>query len=164
MSNGAISTLQSIEPNCTPHDECATRKLYGKNTYNALSENRKWTCYETYTEETTSEECKLIVQGETHEERLESLTKNIPAKRIMLAVALGDVLLNKLSHSQASYKYGFSKTMINSTSKKGNVKLNRRPPHLLKRVKAMTKTTRRKRLNRLRHVSNNPRNRISSRT
>ena len=66
----------------------------------------------TYTEETTSEECKLMVQGETHEERLESLTKNIPAKRIMLAVALGDVLLNKLSHSQASYKYGFSKTMI----------------------------------------------------
>ena len=66
----------------------------------------------TYTEETTSEECKLMVQGETHEERLESLTKNVPAKRIMLAVALGDVLLNKLSHSQASYKYGFSKTMI----------------------------------------------------
>ena len=66
----------------------------------------------TYTEETTSEECKLVVQGETHEERLESLTKNVPAKRIMLAVALGDVLLNKLSHSQASYKYGFSKTMI----------------------------------------------------
>ena len=66
----------------------------------------------TYTEEITSEECKLVVQGETHEERLESLTKNVPAKRIMLAVALGDVLLNKLSHSQASYKYGFSKTMI----------------------------------------------------
>ena len=66
----------------------------------------------TYTEETTSEECKLIVQGGTHEERLESLTKNVPAKRIMLAVALGDVLLNKLSHSQASYKYRFSKTMI----------------------------------------------------
>ena len=66
----------------------------------------------TYTEETTSEECKLMVQGETHEERLESLTKNVPAKRIMLDVALGDVLLNKLSHSQASYKYGFSKTMI----------------------------------------------------
>ena len=66
----------------------------------------------TYTEETTSEECKLVVQGETHEERLESLTKNVPAKRIMLAVALGDILLNKLSHSQASYKYGFSKTMI----------------------------------------------------
>ena len=66
----------------------------------------------TYTKETTSEECKLMVQGETHEERLESLTKNVPAKRIMLAVALGDVLLNKLSHSQASYKYGFSKTMI----------------------------------------------------
>ena len=66
----------------------------------------------TYTEETTSEECKLMVQGETHEERLESLTKNVPAKRIMLAIALGDVLLNKLSHLQASYKYGFSKTMI----------------------------------------------------
>ena len=52
------------------------------------------------------------MQGETHEEKLDSLTKNIPAKRIMLAVALGDVLLNKLSHSQASMKYGFSKTMI----------------------------------------------------
>ena len=66
----------------------------------------------TYTEEATSEECKLVVQGETHEEKLETLTKNIPAKRIMLAIALGDILLNKLSHSQASYKYGFSKTMI----------------------------------------------------
>ena len=41
----------------------------------------------TFTKEATSEECKLVVQGETHEERLESLTKNVPAKRIMLAVA-----------------------------------------------------------------------------
>ena len=66
----------------------------------------------TYTEETTPEEFKFVMQGETHEEKLDSLTKNIPVKRIMLAVALGDVLLNKLSHSQASMKYGFSKTMI----------------------------------------------------
>ena len=51
-----------------------------------------------------------------HEEKLDSLTKNIPAKRIMLAVALGNVLLNKLFHSQASMKYSFSKTMIQRTS------------------------------------------------
>ena len=53
----------------------------------------------TYTEEATSEEYKLVVQGETHEERLETLTKNVPAKRIILAVALGDILLNRLPHS-----------------------------------------------------------------
>ena len=66
----------------------------------------------TYTEETTPEEFKFVMQGEMHEEKLDSLTKNVLAKRIMLAVALGNVLLNKLSHSQASMKYGFSKTMI----------------------------------------------------
>ena len=66
----------------------------------------------TYTEETTSDKFKFVEQGETHEEKLDSLTRNVPAKRIMLAVALGDALLNKLSHSQASMKYGFSKTMI----------------------------------------------------
>ena len=69
----------------------------------------------TYTEETTAEEFKFVMQGETHEEKLDSLVRNVPAKRIMLAIALGDVLLNKLSHSQASMKYGFSKTMIQRT-------------------------------------------------
>ena len=69
----------------------------------------------TYTEETTTEEFKFVMQGETHEEKLDSLIRNVPAKRIMLAIALGDVLLNKLSHSQASMKYGFSKTMIQHT-------------------------------------------------
>ena len=69
----------------------------------------------TYTEETTAEEFKFVMQGETHEEKLDSLISNVPAKRIMLAIALGDVLLNKLSHSQASMKYGFSKTMIQRT-------------------------------------------------
>ena len=69
----------------------------------------------TYTEETTAEEYKFVMQGETHEEKLDSLVRNVPAKRIMLAIALGDVLLNKLSHSQASMKYGFSKTMIQRT-------------------------------------------------
>ena len=69
----------------------------------------------TYTEETTAEGYKFVMQGETHEEKLHSLVRNVPAKRIMLAIALGDVLLNKLSHSQASMKYGFSKTMIQHT-------------------------------------------------
>ena len=69
----------------------------------------------TYTEETTAEEYKFVMQGETHEDKLDSLVRNVPAKRIMLAIALGDVLLNKLSHSQASMKYGFSKTMIQRT-------------------------------------------------
>ena len=69
----------------------------------------------TCTEETTAEEFKFVMQGETHEEKLDSLIRNVPAKRIMLAIALGDVLLNKLSHSQASMKYGFSKTMIQRT-------------------------------------------------
>ena len=96
-----------------PHMTNAQRANYiGKIHIMPLVKAESGPVTKTYTEETTSEECKLVVQGGTHEERLESLTKNVPAKRIMLAVALGDVLLNKLSHWQASYKYGFSKTMI----------------------------------------------------
>ena len=41
----------------------------------------------TYTEETTTEEFKFVMQGETHEEKLDSLVRNVPAKRIMLAIA-----------------------------------------------------------------------------
>ena len=43
----------------------------------------------TYTEETTAEDFLFVMQGDTHEEKLDSLIRNVPAKRIMLAIALG---------------------------------------------------------------------------
>ena len=127
----------------------------------------------TYTEETTPEEFKFVVQGETHEEKLDSLTKNVPAKRIMLVVALGDVLLNKLFHSQASMKYSFSKTMIQQSlsgkaeHKKGGKQYQQErkckteqeaSTSLPKGGEKTRKTTRRKRLNQSQHFLTSPRN------
>ena len=117
----------------------------------------------TYTEEDTDDEHKFVVRGDTHEEKLQHLVETVPAHRLLLAIAIGDIHLNLLTYSQASRNTNFQKVVSNeplvvklntrkegsNTSKKGNVKLNRRPPHLLKRVKTMTKATRRKRLNQL---------------
>ena len=66
----------------------------------------------TYTEETTSDEFKFIVCGETQEEKLEGLVDTVSAHQLMLAIAIGDIHLNKLSYDQASQKYQFSKSHI----------------------------------------------------
>ena len=66
----------------------------------------------TYTEETTDEENKFVVRGDTHEEKLKGLVETVPAHRLMLAIAIGDVHLNSLTYGQASQKYEFSKSRI----------------------------------------------------
>ena len=66
----------------------------------------------TYTEETTSDEFKFIVRGETQEEKLQGLVDTMPAHQLMLAIAIGDIHLNKLLYDQASQKYQISKSRI----------------------------------------------------
>ena len=59
-----------------------------------------------------SDETSYVVGPGTHEEKLDSLVKSTPAWRILWAVALGDVLINKLSQTQASKKYALAKSRI----------------------------------------------------
>ena len=47
-----------------------------------------------YAEETTDEENKFVVRGDTHEEKLKGLVETVPAHRLMLTIAIGDVHLN----------------------------------------------------------------------
>ena len=132
----------------------------------------------TYTSEPDTSEIKFVVRGETHEEKLQELVDTVPAHQLMLAIAIGDIHLNELLYDQASQKYQISKSRIQraisgrTEHKKGgkqyqqeeNVRLNRGPPHLLKRGKMMTRMMRRKRLHQFQHSLNNPRNRIPSQT
>ena len=66
----------------------------------------------TYTSEPDTSEIKFVVRGETHEERLQELVNTVPAHQLMLAIAIGDIHLNKLSYDQASQKYQVSKSRI----------------------------------------------------
>ena len=65
-----------------------------------------------YTEEDTDDEHKFVVRGDTHEEKLQHLVETVPAHRLLLAIAIGDIHLNSLTYSQASQKYEFSKSWI----------------------------------------------------
>ena len=69
----------------------------------------------TYTGEPETSETEFSVRGETHEERLQGLVDTVPAHQLMLAIAIGDVHLNKLSYDQASQKYKISKSRIQRT-------------------------------------------------
>ena len=66
----------------------------------------------TYTSEPDTSEIKFVVRGETHEEKLQELVNTVPAHQLMLAIAIGDIHLNKLSYDQASQKYQVSKSRI----------------------------------------------------
>ena len=66
----------------------------------------------TYTSELETSETKFLVHGETHEEKLQGLVDTVPAHQLMLAIAIGDIHLNKLSYDQASQKYQLSKSHI----------------------------------------------------
>ena len=66
----------------------------------------------TYTSEPDTSEIKFIVRGETYEEKLQELVNTVPAHQLMLAIAIGDIHLNKLSYDQASQKYQVSKSRI----------------------------------------------------
>ena len=65
-----------------------------------------------YTEEDTDDKHKFVVRGNTHEEKLQHLVEMVPAHRLLLAIAIGDIHLNSLTYSQASQKYEFSKSRI----------------------------------------------------
>ena len=66
----------------------------------------------TYTSEPDTSEVKFVVRGETHEEKLQGLVDTVPTHQLMLAIAIGDIHLNKLSYDQASQKYQLSKSRI----------------------------------------------------
>ena len=66
----------------------------------------------TYTSEPDTSEIKFVVRGETHEEKLQELVNTVPAHQLMLAIAIGDIHLNKLSFDQASQKYQVLKSRI----------------------------------------------------
>ena len=66
----------------------------------------------TYTSEPDTSEIKFVVRGETQEEKLQELVNTVPAHQLMLAIAIGDIHLNKLSYDQASQKYQISKSHI----------------------------------------------------
>ena len=66
----------------------------------------------TYTSEPDTSEIKFVVRGEMHEEKLQELVNTVPAHQLMLAIAIGDIHLNKLSYDQASQKYQVSKSGI----------------------------------------------------
>ena len=66
----------------------------------------------TYTSEPDTSETKFVVRGETHKEKLQELVNTVPAHQLMLAIAIGDIHLNKLSYDQASQKYQVSKSRI----------------------------------------------------
>ena len=66
----------------------------------------------TYTSEPDTSEIKFVMRGETHEEKLQELVNTVPGHQLMLAIAIGDIHLNKLSYDQASQKYQVSKSHI----------------------------------------------------
>ena len=66
----------------------------------------------TYTGEPDTMETKFLVHGETQEERLQGLVDTVPAHQLMLAIAIGDIHLNKLSYDQALQKHQISKSRI----------------------------------------------------
>ena len=66
----------------------------------------------TYTSEPETSETEFSVCSETHEEKLQGLVDTVPAHQLMLAIAVGDIHLNKLSYNQALQKYQISKSRI----------------------------------------------------
>ena len=70
------------------------------------------TVSKTYSSEPTTSETKFVVRGETHKEKLQELVNTVPAHQLILAIAIGDIHLNKLSYDQASQKNQISKSRI----------------------------------------------------
>ena len=52
------------------------------------------------------------VQGNTWEEKLNFMVKHIPAERLLFAIALGDMQINRYSQARTALKYGYAKTRI----------------------------------------------------
>ena len=66
-------------------------------------------------EDTIEDEHVFPVVGETWEDKLKYLVEHVPAKKLMLAIAIGDLQLNQTSQGKISMKYGFPKTRIQRT-------------------------------------------------
>ena len=96
----------------------------------------------TYTSEPDTSEIKFVVRGETHEEKLQELVNTVPAHQLILAIAIGDIHLNKLSYDQASQKYQVSKSHIQrAISGKAGHKKGRKQYELEKKRKRDTTTS-----------------------
>ena len=96
----------------------------------------------TYTSEPDTSEIKFVVRGEMHEEKLQELVNTILAHQLMLAIAIGDIHLNKLSYDQASQKYQISKSRIQrAISGKADHKKGGKQYHLEWKRKASGDTT-----------------------
>ena len=96
----------------------------------------------TYTSEPDTSEIKFVVRGETHEEKLQELVNTVPVHQLMLAIAIGDIHLNKLSYDQASQKYQISKSQIQrAISGKADHKKGGKQYHLEQKRKASGDTT-----------------------
>ena len=96
----------------------------------------------TYTSELDTSEIKFVVRGETHEEKLQELVNNVPAHQLMLAIAIGDIHLNKLSYDQASHKFQILKSRIQrAISGKADHKKGGKQYHLERKCKASGDTT-----------------------
>ena len=96
----------------------------------------------TYTSEPNTSETKFVVRGETHEEKLQELVNTVPAHQLMLAIAIGDIHLNKLSYDQASQKYQISKSRIQrAISGKADHKKGGKQYHLERKRKVSDDTS-----------------------
>ena len=96
----------------------------------------------TYTSEPDTSEIKFVVRGETHEEKLQELVNTVPAHQLMLAIAIGDIHLNKLSYDQASQKYQISKSRIQrAISGKADHKKGGKQYHLERKRKVSDDTS-----------------------
>ena len=63
-------------------------------------------------QEATDDEHLFRVAGDTWEDKLKYLTERVPAKKLVFAIAIGDLQLNQTSQAKISQKYGFPKTRI----------------------------------------------------
>ena len=66
-------------------------------------------------EDTSEDEHVFPVVGETWEDKLKYLVDHVPAKKLMFAIAIGDLQLNQTSQAKISMKYRFPKTRIQRT-------------------------------------------------
>ena len=63
-------------------------------------------------QEATDNEHLFPVAGDTWEDKLKYLIERVPAKKLVFAIAIGDLQLNQTSQAKISQKYGFPKTRI----------------------------------------------------
>ena len=63
-------------------------------------------------EDTSKDKHVFLVVWETWKDKLKYLVEHVPAEKLMLAIAIGDLQLNQTSQAKISMKYSFPKTRI----------------------------------------------------